>query len=77
MASAWSLTIYADYCTNTEKFYTANAALNIASDIMILVLPIPIVWGLNTDMRKKITLTGLFSMGESPLVSLLLSQDFF
>lgn len=65
LTSAWSLTVKADYCINTEKFYTANAALNVASDIMILVLPIPIVWGLNTDLRKKVILTGLFSMGKS------------
>ncbi|KAI4721908.1 hypothetical protein E4T48_01880 [Aureobasidium sp. EXF-10727] len=72
MASAWTLTIHPDYCINTEKFYTANAALNVASDIMILLLPVPIVWGLNTDLRKKIILTGLFSMGSiSCLVSIL------
>jgi hypothetical protein len=64
------LTVKADYCINTEKFYTANAALNVASDIMILILPIPIVWGLNTDVRKKVILTGLFSMGRSPLFPL-------
>jgi hypothetical protein len=39
---------------------------------MILILPIPIVWGLNTDVRKKVILTGLFSMGRSPLFPLLL-----
>jgi len=72
LTSAWSLTVKADYCINTEKFYTANAALNVASDIMILILPIPIVWGLNTDVRKKVILTGLFSMGSiSCLVSIL------
>lgn len=31
---------------------------------MILLLPVPIVWGLNTDTRKKVILTGLFSMGK-------------
>ncbi|KAI5252052.1 hypothetical protein E4T42_03755 [Aureobasidium subglaciale] len=72
MESAWSLTTSPDYCISTEKFYTANAALNVVSDIMILILPIPIVWGLNTDVRKKVILTGLFSMGSiSCLVSIL------
>ncbi|KAI4849988.1 hypothetical protein E4T44_03011 [Aureobasidium sp. EXF-8845] len=72
MASAWTLDIPSDYCISTEKFYTANAALNVVSDVMILLLPIPIVWGLNTDTRKKIIVTGLFSMGFiSCLVSIL------
>ena len=31
---------------------------------MILILPAPIVWSLNTDVRKKVILTGLFSMGK-------------
>lgn len=53
-----------EYCISTEKFYTANAALNVVSDILILLLPVPIVWGLNTDIRKKVILTGLFSMGK-------------
>lgn len=59
-----SLTITPEYCISTEKFYTANAALNVVSDIMILLLPVPIVWSLNTDLRKKVILTGLFSMGK-------------
>ena len=59
-----SLTITPEYCISTEKFYTANAALNVVSDILILLLPVPIVWGLNTDLRKKVILTGLFSMGK-------------
>jgi hypothetical protein len=67
-----TLDIPAEYCISTENFYTANAALNVVSDILILLLPIPIVWGLNTDKRKKIILTGLFSMGSiSCLVSIL------
>ncbi|THZ03651.1 hypothetical protein D6C95_03654 [Aureobasidium pullulans] len=72
MESAWTLDVPSDYCISTEKFYTANAALNVVSDIMILILPVPIVWGLNTDTRKKVILTGLFSMGSiSCLVSIL------
>ncbi|KAH0026854.1 hypothetical protein KCU78_g4211, partial [Aureobasidium melanogenum] len=72
MASAWTLDIAPEYCISTQKFYTANAALNVVSDIMILLLPAPIVWGLQTDTRKKIILTGLFSMGSiSCLVSIL------
>jgi hypothetical protein len=67
-----TLDIPSEYCISTEKFYTANAALNVVSDILILLLPIPIVWGLNTDTRKKIIVTGLFSMGFiSCLVSIL------
>lgn len=75
MASAWTLTIRSEYCINTEKFYTANAALNVASDIMILLLPVPIVWGLNTDLRKKVILTGLFSMGKLRSIPRLLSGE--
>ncbi|KEQ70870.1 hypothetical protein M436DRAFT_52556 [Aureobasidium namibiae CBS 147.97] len=72
MESAWSIDITPEYCISTEKFYTANAALNVVSDILILLLPVPIVWGLNTDVRKKVILTGLFSMGSiSCLVSIL------
>ncbi|KAG9564896.1 hypothetical protein KCU61_g7293, partial [Aureobasidium melanogenum] len=72
MASTWSLTIVPEYCIDTETFYITNAALNVVSDLMILVLPAPIVWSLNTDVRKKVILTGLFSMGSvSCLVSIL------
>ncbi|KAG9829093.1 hypothetical protein KCU63_g15154, partial [Aureobasidium melanogenum] len=61
-----------EYCIDTETFYITNAALNVVSDLMILVLPAPIVWSLNTDVRKKVILTGLFSMGSvSCLVSVL------
>ena len=43
--------------------YYLGGAYNIASDIVILVLPIPIVWRLRLPKSKKLAVTGIFLMG--------------
>ncbi|KFX93213.1 hypothetical protein V490_04954 [Pseudogymnoascus sp. VKM F-3557] len=40
-----------------------NGAVNIATDIAFAVLPIPIVWKLSVNMRTKITLIFILSLG--------------
>lgn len=41
----------------------ASGVLNLLTDVLILCLPIPMVWGLNTTKAQKVTLTGIFLLG--------------
>ena len=36
---------------------------NLILDVTAVVLPMPVLWGLNLDMGKKIKLSGMFGMG--------------
>ncbi|KAG9513740.1 hypothetical protein KCU93_g9993, partial [Aureobasidium melanogenum] len=59
----WDLTIAASRCINKKAFYIGNGVMNIFTDLMILALPIPIVWRLTLELRQKITLSVVFTLG--------------
>lgn len=39
------------------------SAVNIATDLLFAILPIPMVWGLQMNVRKKIGLISVLSLG--------------
>ena len=51
------------YCINQVAFYIAGGSLNIASDILVLSLPIRQVWKLNAPLNQRIALVFLFCLG--------------
>ena len=50
-------------CIDTQKFYIAGSAPNTFTDLLILLLPLPAVWGLQTTKSQKAVLTGIFFLG--------------
>ena len=50
-------------CINQVPFYIAGGSLNIASDVLVLSLPIRQVWKLNASMSQRLALTFLFCLG--------------
>lgn len=50
-------------CMDRLAFWFSNAALNIASDIFVLVLPMPLLRKLQVPTRQKIILMILFLFG--------------
>jgi len=51
------------HCINIKAFWTANPALNIVFDIVIFILPIPLLWGLKLPKRQRLGLVGVFALG--------------
>lgn len=58
----WDKTIPAQ-CIPDRDIQIINAAGNIATDFILLVLPIPMIWRLHLTIGRKFALTGLFSLG--------------
>ncbi|KAF2831752.1 hypothetical protein CC86DRAFT_431686, partial [Ophiobolus disseminans] len=56
-----------DYCINQNIFYYWAAAVNIANDILIALIPIPELWKLNFSVRKKVLLSAVFGVGFMPI----------
>jgi hypothetical protein len=52
-----------DYCINQNIFYYCAAAVNIGSDVLIALIPIPQLWKLRFSLRKKLLLSAVFSVG--------------
>ncbi len=50
-------------CIDTAKFWFANAGFSIATDVIILMLPMPLVWKLEVPMAQKIALVAVFAVG--------------
>lgn len=51
------------YCINQVVFYMSGGSVNIASDIVVLSLPIWRVWNLNAPLKQRIALVFLFCLG--------------
>ncbi|KAL5344158.1 integral membrane protein Pth11-like protein [Aspergillus crustosus] len=48
---------------NLYPFYIANGAANVATDLLILVVPIPLVLGLQMRLVQKLLVLGIFMLG--------------
>lgn len=44
-------------------FYLGNAAANVITDVLILLLPIPLTWKLQMRTSQKILIVGIFLLG--------------
>ena len=51
------------YCIDYTKAGLAYGAMNIISDLFILVLPLPLLWRLKLAKRDKVGITFVFSSG--------------
>lgn len=50
-------------CIDMTAFWFANAAFNILTDLVIIVLPVPVISKLQLPLRSKIALCGVFAVG--------------
>jgi hypothetical protein len=53
-------------CGHVQKAhrpYSTNAAINILTDFALIILPIPVIRGLNLGRRQKIALISIFAVG--------------
>lgn len=50
-------------CIDIERFYYGNGISNLLTDVLILCLPLPIIWRLNTSRNRKVALTWVFLLG--------------
>ena len=63
VAAFWDHTIQRAKCIDLPLFTVVSGVLNLMTDVLILCLPMPMVWGLNTTNAQKVTLTGIFLLG--------------
>ncbi len=51
------------HCYDPTILFMFTAALNLFSDVVILLIPIPILLSLSVPMRQRLALVGIFSVG--------------
>lgn len=59
----WDTTIQGGHCGNEFLSYILTGSINIATDVMVLVLPIPSLMRLEMALYKKLILIGTFACG--------------
>lgn len=60
---SWAPYRPASNCINADALYIATAGLGIATDITMLVLPIPVILPLQMSMRRKVEVLVVFMLG--------------
>jgi hypothetical protein len=59
----WDRSIANGYCIDLLAFWFSNASFNILTDLMICVLPVPVLKGLNLPRKQKYGLIAVFIVG--------------
>ncbi|KAJ5182546.1 hypothetical protein N7492_000162 [Penicillium capsulatum] len=50
-------------CLNQVQFYYGLAGTSIGFDVMIIILPLPVLWRLRLGLKEKVVLTFIFVLG--------------
>ncbi|RII11596.1 hypothetical protein CUC08_Gglean005595 [Alternaria sp. MG1] len=50
-------------CVNQGAIYIATAVIGIVTDVMLISIPVPTIWGLQMPTKQKIGLTLMFGVG--------------
>jgi hypothetical protein len=59
----WDKNIKGGVCLNLNSLAYANTAMSMIQDVIIVVLPIPVVSNMNMDRRKKLGVSFMFGLG--------------
>lgn len=65
ISNQWDKTSQGGRCFNRETFYKTSSAPNIVTDVVILVLPIPLVRRLKASRVRKLGLSFVFLVGST------------
>ncbi|KAF5539722.1 integral membrane protein PTH11 [Fusarium napiforme] len=66
---SWDLTILEGSCVDRGAVYVCTAALGILSDLILLIMPLPMILQLQMPRRQKVGLVVLFVIGSATLVT--------
>ncbi|KAH9205839.1 hypothetical protein DL95DRAFT_235651, partial [Leptodontidium sp. 2 PMI_412] len=63
VAFFWNREIRGGTCMDVNKLAYANSAMSIIQDLLIVILPLPVLAGLNMGRKKKIGIGFMFAVG--------------
>lgn len=59
----WDVEQMEGWCADMTAWWYANATLNIVSDVLIILMPMPVIKSLRLAPRQKYLLMGVFALG--------------
>jgi hypothetical protein len=66
IGGSWDLSTLPNGCIDIPTFFLAQAGLNILSDMLLLILPIPVILGLKISTRKRAILLSIVALAAVP-----------
>lgn len=63
VAYSWNFTISEGKCINFLAFWLFNASFNTATDIIVCVLPVPVLRALQLPKKQMVVLGSIFILG--------------
>ncbi|KAF1992982.1 hypothetical protein P154DRAFT_382808, partial [Amniculicola lignicola CBS 123094] len=63
IAYNWNKLTIIGTCGDLLAYYLSTAIINLFIDVVIVALPLPVLWGLQMNFSRKLSLTFIFSMG--------------
>lgn len=59
----WNHSILGGYCGDQKSLDLFIGIFNLLMDVTVVVLPMPVLWGLQMAVGKKVVLSGMFGLG--------------
>ena len=59
----WNKSIRGGTCLNTAAAYYSISGINLGLDLVVVMLPMPILWTLQMPISKKVAISMIFGMG--------------
>lgn len=59
----WNPSIPGGYCGNQKSLDLFIGIFNLLTDVTVVVLPMPVLWGLQMAVGKKLVLSSMFGLG--------------
>jgi hypothetical protein len=63
VSAAWDYSIVGARCIPIWRFFYVSSAFKIATDLVLCISPLPMLWSLHMPKAQKIVVCGLFSIG--------------
>lgn len=63
ISAYWNGTADGGTCIDQRRVIIADSAISIASDLWILILPVPMLWSLQMSWMKKVRVMGILGAG--------------
>ncbi|KAI1316660.1 hypothetical protein F5Y16DRAFT_393092 [Xylariaceae sp. FL0255] len=68
-SARWNPALSATACINPTRYWQASSTLNVTTDVIVLLLPLPMVWKLQIDKAQKAALGFVFLLGSFGIVA--------
>ncbi|KAI4675672.1 uncharacterized protein J4E88_007706 [Alternaria novae-zelandiae] len=69
VSRVWDIEAQPDGCINAAMFMVISGAINVVTDIVLLIFPLPLIWVIKFNKRQRTALAVILSIGVIPVIA--------